>query len=275
MSTTPNKNEQNDRKLAVIVTTAFFSIVFVLFLIFGFITPLPLPEEEGIEVVLGDTDIGMDIPMPSSRTNNVVNPSPESSSKPVSESNEKVETQTTEEAPVIKEQEKTDNTRTEQVQETNNDNQSQETNKQENTENKEPERKSDKRFEMTNDFSKGNDQNKGNKGSKKGTRTTGSYGDGGGIGWNLKMGGRGLLKDPPPIQAQYNRKEIVVLEITVNRQGKVLNVKPTIKFGATRSDPSHPLVKSAIQAGYKLEIEQDMDAFEEQVGYFTFVFNPK
>jgi colicin import membrane protein len=234
MENSPNKNEMKDRKIATVGTVSFFSVLFVLFLIFGFVTPLPLPEEGGIEVILGDVNVGMDIPAPKLAPKvPETNPSPKPSSKPVAQDNKKVETQNTEDAPVITPDENptetspqetpTETQNTQTTDQTTNDNQ---------TENTEPERQSNKDYELTGDlFSQGDDNKEGVKGNPKG-KTTGVFAGNPGIGWNLDLGGRGLMKDPPPIQAQYNKTEKVVLEITVDKKGNVINVKPRCK-GAT------------------------------------------
>jgi len=49
---------KKNKIIGIIATLSFHLILLVFFILFGFTTPLPLPEEQGVEVNLGNSDDG-------------------------------------------------------------------------------------------------------------------------------------------------------------------------------------------------------------------------
>jgi len=80
----------------VLFTVGFNAMILMILLLFGFTTPLPLPEEEGVMVDFGDSDTGMGLVEPTKQEEAVSTP-PNS----VEEANM---TQNFEEAIAVKEQ---------------------------------------------------------------------------------------------------------------------------------------------------------------------------
>src|SRR6056297_269540 len=106
-------------KTGIIGTIIFHGMVVVLFMLFGYSTPLPLPGEEGILINFGDTETGMGDIEP-----RITEPVKQ---EPVKEQEESVEedvptpsedgavTQDFEDAPAVKEQGKKEEEKTEEV----------------------------------------------------------------------------------------------------------------------------------------------------------------
>ena len=51
--------EDKNRFYGIIGTISFHVILLLIFIFCGFTTPLPLPEEQGVEVNLGNSEEGM------------------------------------------------------------------------------------------------------------------------------------------------------------------------------------------------------------------------
>ncbi len=196
-----DESKKKDKVTASVGTTIIFASLVVLFMILGFKTPLPYPEEEGNYVMLGETDFGS----PSNPTPQAYEPQPavqeETQVEKSTENNaqEEVLTQEVDESPVVKE--KTTETKKEEVtkEEVKKETKT-EVKKEENTKSDEVVRQSNKLYEFnkTND-GKGTGADKGNQGSKDGNPNSVKPGEGGGTGFSFNMKGRGLLKGPPKI----------------------------------------------------------------------------
>jgi len=89
-----NKPDSKDNSKALIGTIFFHGLLIVLLLIFGLSTPLPLPEEEGVIVALGFTDLGDGELLPVAPRNVAAAPTPQ----PPARAAEQVVTQDTEES---------------------------------------------------------------------------------------------------------------------------------------------------------------------------------
>jgi TonB family protein len=279
------KLEKRTRIKAITSTSIFFGLVFILLINIAMTIKLPLPGgTEGIEVMLGDGDYGKDnfgeAIQQTIQLEQKITPKQEVEVKentPVTETNNQVLTQTTEEAPVI-------STTQEQKKET-----------------KIEEKKSNPLFEY-NKSSKGksgvgNNNNQGNQGNPNGTPTGSRTGDGGkgkqgtgtgysgtngpgdygdgtqpqatnGFSFNLK--GRKLV-DRPIINDDDQFEGRIVVEITVNRNGKV--IKAVVTRGSTAT--AGLMVERAIDAALKVSFSTDQDAPDEQFGTITFNFKLK
>ncbi len=190
------------------------------------------------------------------------------------EVNEEVITQNTEDAPVIEEKKKESPEKVEKKEEkTEAKTETTETTK---TEEKQTERQSNPLFEFNKtgnkEPGKGTGGETGVQGNPNGDPNAITPGKGSGTGFSFNLSGRGLVKAPPEISGENQNPEKVVIEITVNRAGKVIKAVPTIKGGATLTTGT--LVQKAINAALKMEFSAKTDAFEEQTGTVTFNFKP-
>lgn len=110
----------------------------------------------------------------------------------------------------------------------------------------------------------------GNQGSLNGDiNSTNRVGNGGGNGINFNLAGRSFGSTPP--KPEYNSKSEgkVVVEIRVDRSGKVISASPG-KAGTTTNDPV--LREAAQSAALKAKFNSDPNAAEIQVGTITYVF---
>jgi TonB family protein len=112
----------------------------------------------------------------------------------------------------------------------------------------------------------------GNQGVPTGSLNSKVYGEGGGLGNNgnisYALGGRGFQKLPAP-KYDYQGEGRVVVEVSVDRQGKVTQAVPGIK-GSTTLDEY--LLKVAKDAALQAQFEVKADAPEIQRGTITYNF---
>jgi TonB family protein len=115
----------------------------------------------------------------------------------------------------------------------------------------------------------------GNQGDPRGSvdskvrGTGGGLGDGGNISYDL--GGRGVLKLPSP-KYDYQEEGKVVVEVTVDKQGKVIQAIPGAK-GSSILDEY--LLKVAKEAALQAQFETDANAPAVQKGTITYNFKLK
>jgi TonB family protein len=256
----------------------------VLLINLGMTIKLPLPGgDEGIEVMLGEDQYGQDnfqeaIEQTIQLKEKIPVSQPEViQTKDNIDKPSEVITQDVEEAPVVT------------------------VNKEEKKQEKpKEERKSNPLFEYSktqkSTFGKGNDNVSGNKGNpngspnsdnpfgtgkgkkgdgtgSSGTNGPGEFGDGNRLsssGFSFNLKGRKLV-DRPIINDESQNEGRVVLEITVNRQGKV--IKAEVTRGSTVT--AGTLVEIARQAALKVSFSSDQDAPEEQYGTISFNFKLK
>lgn len=119
----------------------------------------------------------------------------------------------------------------------------------------------------------GKDGNKGKKdGAKDGTGKdgsgTGGKGTGGGSGIGYSLGGRGALSLPKP-GYNSNQQGIVIVEIKVDRSGKVVWVDAPARGSTTNAAA---LVNAAKQAAYKAKFSANPNGPEKQKGTITYTF---
>jgi TonB family protein len=247
--------EDKNRFYGIIGTISFHVILLLIFIFCGFTTPLPLPEEQGVEVNLGNSEEGMGEIQPEQLTENVATPSPNESA----ENQDEVATQTSEEAVNINKK-KTDKNKV--------------------TETKTTEEKTETKINPLalfqgnkkgkNGGNEGNTGKPGDQGNKFGnpnaSNHTGNPGSGGGPSFSLK--GRNAKSLPIP---EYTSKEqgTVVVKIWVNTSGEVTRVEAGQR-GTTTSDRS--LWKLAGNAAMRSRFSPDNDAPEDQTGTITYKF---
>ncbi len=115
----------------------------------------------------------------------------------------------------------------------------------------------------------GDDKTGGNKGQISGTYYGNAYfGGGTGNGRGYGLNGRRRVK-AVKIQPDCTEEGTVVVNISVNRSGKVIKASPNIK-GSTTS--AQCLVDKAITSAMATKFNPDSNAPEVQVGYIIFVF---
>ncbi len=269
-----------DRQWAAWGTVAFIAITLVLLIILGFKTPLPYPEEEGAYVLLGNVEIGapaQNLSSPEPQHESVQEEPVESQPEevPVEQPQEEVLTQDVEEAPVIESSKKEPQENKEKQVQPVEENKTQAEESTEKTEEVKEEKKANPLFEFKKSdkqAGQGSGGDEGVQGNPNGNPDASQYGTGSGTGFSFNLSGRGLVKAPPKITGENQKAEKVVIEITVNRQGKVIKAEPTIKGGATLT--TGPLVQKAVKAALQMEFTPNPNAFEEQTGTVTFHFKP-
>lgn len=264
-----------EHKVGITGTIIFHAIIIVLFIMFGYTTPLPLPAEEGILINFGDVDDGagqieprMSESLQEETQESIQESEPESTPSP---SEDGAVTQDFEEAPAIKEQgkkeEKTEpkpDTQNEQVKE----------------EKAEPveERKVNEnalfpgrnRNNDTNS-SEGETQGNGNQGSTTGSVDSKNHSGGNSMGTNgtsFSLAGRNPESLPKPIYNQQTEGKVVV-EITVDKYGNVTDAVAGVK-GSTTLDAN--LLAAAKRAALKAKFDKKPDAPAYQKGTITYYF---
>jgi TonB family protein len=264
------------RRRAWVLTLALFTVVTVAFMFLGFRTPLPLPEEEGIDVVLGTVDYGeqqqatRNQPVPEEPVEETVEPdaSQASPSEPV-EATEEVVTGNEAEAPEVKTEQKS-STETEESKQQREESQS-EPEKEKEEEQKPPKVDPNALYAPQNK-SKGEEGKAGDKGARDGSEESSSFERRGesnvGDGISFNLDGRSLRK-PPRIEDQSQKSGKVVVEIIVNKEGRVISAKPGAR-GSTTLDKV--LLKKAREAAYQTRFSPSNAAPDQQVGTMTFEF---
>lgn len=252
---------------AFILTAGFFTLLLFLSLFLGFITPLPLPAEQGILINFGDDDngIGAVEPRPVEKIQKEPEASLPTETTPTNEPEQM--TQDFEEAPAVQVKKSTPVKQTETT----------ETKKK--TEDKpkeEPKPVVDNRAlwgknrntESTN--SEGEAGGTGNQGDPTGDENTKnrSLGSGMGDGISFSLNGRASVNLPNP---EFNQKKegTVVVQITVDRSGKVINATPGVR-GSTTLDSY--LLDVAKKAALRSKFNSKDDAPAYQTGTITYVF---
>ncbi len=232
---------------AIIGTTLFHVILLILFIFFGFRTPLPLPEEQGIEVNLGYSDQGMGDIQP--ETPPVKKNTPNQN---ISDDTKNITTQNTEETVKLNNKTETES-------------------KPEEPKKPEIDVKSmyqSKHSETGNEGETGKPGDQGNPfGSLNAKNHYGEHGNGGnGISFSLK--GRKSKYLPKPNYTS-NDEGTVVITITVNRKGEVIKAIAGTRGTTTTSSI---LWKLALKAALKSQFTQDINAAQEQKGTITYHF---
>jgi colicin import membrane protein len=250
-----------------IVATVFFHVALLLILIFmGFRTPLPLPAERGLMVNFGTMETGRGNVEPTEKTvpkAATAAPSPEAAKKTVV-------TQDFEEAPALPAKKETKKTNTPKPEP-------------KAVEKKaEPVEKKEERKVNPLTLYKGSSQKDsegeglggaaGNQGEEQGV-TDGSHfvGSAGDMGVTFSLDGRHKLELPNP-SYDYQKEGIVVVQITVNRDGRVTDALAGVKGSTTLDDY---LLEAAKRAALSSSFNRKPDAPMYQKGTITYRFKLK
>ncbi len=264
-----------EHKKGIIGTIIFHAFIGAIFMIFGYSTPLPLPDEEGILINFGDADEGAGQVEPryseSVQQQNVEEnqeSAPETNDSPSENGNV---TQDYEEAPAVEEQgkkEKTEETKPEVKPEPV---------KEEKKEVKE-ERKINQQAlfpgRNRNDnssTSEGESQGNSNQGSTTGSVDSKNHVGGNSMGTNgtsFSLAGRNPESLPKP-EYNYQIEGKVVVEITVDKYGNVTNAVAGVK-GSTTLDAN--LLTAAKKAALRAKFDKKPDAPAYQKGTITYFF---
>ncbi len=278
--TSANATERRDKQKGLVSTLIFHGLLLLLFAFYGLTHSIP-PPEEGMVINFGTTETGLgnqeSEPMQATenlqeeRIEKVPPPPPTESPKPVAE--EQVLTQeTAEEIYFRKEKEAKEKAETERKRE--------EEHKRQEQERLQAAQKSrmDELFAKAKSGQgkgtgggEGNTKPGGNQGHLDGTpgaphgNVPGS-GNSGGVSSNL--GNRKMIS--PPRVAEYSQaKGTVVVEIVVDRNGKVLRATPGGRGSTTTNEG---LYKAAKAAAIDTRFDPDINADIQQQGSMTFVF---
>ncbi len=300
--------EKREHSKATILTTITLVVVFLLLFFFGFNIIKP-EGEEGIMINFGDSNVGMGMTEPApakvaerSTPAPVSTPPPPVEKTPVkAEVVEEVKTQDLEEAPVIPvEKKKTaKELEAERVKKELEKKALEEKKERERielerkiAEQKEKERLEKERLEKerqaeairkrtqsafsggkgtTQSQGQGNTTSPGNAGAQNGDTNSGSIsGTGvGNKGSGFDLSGRSLVGSLPQPEYTIQEEGIVVIQIEVNKEGKVVSATPILK-GATTQDAK--LRKAAIDAALKARFNNDPTAPAKQSGTITYHF---
>jgi len=262
-----NTEDKNKYK-GIAGTVLFHGLLLVLFLFFGFRTPLPLPAEQGIAINFGTSDEGMgDVQPDQPADNQVNNDQPAASNAAASSSSEKAAvTQEVEDAPAVKPVTKPAD-RPKPVTEPT---------KPTETPVEDPKPKVNPRalYPGSGSGSSGGSQGEtgkpGDQGKVDGSKDTNKQGDGstGGLTGDpaYSMEGR-TLTQKPTISDQSQTEGKVVVTVTVNSRGEVISAKAGAR-GTTLSNAT--IQKKCEDAALKARFSPSDK--EEQTGTITFIF---
>ncbi len=250
--------KQRNRIFAAGSTVLSIALLIVALLFLGMTYQNPPPEEQGVEVNLGDSDFGSgDNPQPEPTENPAPRPT---APKHTTATTEKVSTQSTQQSIALNKKEDKKETKENKV------------------EPKEPtkeEPKLDPRASfpgMKKTDQKGGSEGKtfgpGNQGKAGGDPNSNRY-DGvpgkGGMGWSLTGRTAKALPEPNYNSSQQGK---VIVKIWVNRDGVVTRAEATANSTITDAKLKH----QAEQAALKAKFSPDPNATELQTGTITYFF---
>jgi len=270
-------------KRGVLGSILFHIILVILLLISGFITPLPLPEEQGILVNFGTDDTGSGLIEPSFSSTEITAAPEETTSSVPEKTTDQILTQDIEkEAPVVKSQKEIDAERRIQEQlET-----ERKIKEQEDIEKKrlaeEQKRLNDIMAKTKNALvnskntgtvstSEGITGGQGNQGVVTGSIDSSARGEGSGQGTSgvsYSLLGRGSLSLPKP-KYDYQDEGIVVVEVTVDRSGNVIQAVAGVRGTTINVDY---FLKVSKDAAMLAKFEPKPDATLIQKGTITYNF---
>ena len=249
-------------KKGILLTVIIHGVIVVIIVIFGFTTPLPLPDEDGILINFGTEEMG------SGDTEPQLSDIPEQNlaESQVSEVVEEAEisTQDFEEAPALEEKQPVKEipveekvvTVTEPVEER--------------QVNERALYKGKNNSDESSD-SEGVTEGDGNQGSVTGSPDSDNHSQGlstGSGGIEFSLSGRNPVNLPKP-KYEYQVEGKVVVRIKVNREGNVTFAQAGVQ-GSDNIDKR--LVDAAYDAAMKARFDQKPDAAYEQTGTITYYF---
>ena len=268
-----------DRR-GLIGTGFFHAFILTIFIFFGFITPLPLPEEAGITINFGDSETGLGNEELRENTELASRQPNESVPETVEEApvENPVMTQETEEAPAIAPVKKPREKKPEKKEEITPKTQTPQQKTEEPVKKEEPKVNSQalytgKKENSNNTGSQGNTYGPGNQGSPGGSPDATNYGLGGGSGNvpGFYLDGRNPVSLPvPTIDTPKEGK--VVVQIKVDRDGNIVDATPGVK-GSTTLDSY--LLSIAKKAALSSKFDSNPNAPYYQTGTITYIFSLK
>jgi colicin import membrane protein len=281
----------SERKKGIIGTSIIAVCLFVILIVVAFTPPKPPELEEGILVNFGtgETGLGMIEPSPPAVQEEASPPPPVAATKTQKE--EPMMTQNNEEAPEVKkvdpEAEKRRQEKLEADRKLNEQIEIERKKKeQEELERKRIEAEQKRQADImnktrdalansknagTSSTSEGVAGGKGNQGVQTGSVDSKNRGDGSGLGnqgISYDLGGRGFQSLPKP-NYEYQGEGRVVVDVSVDRSGKVIQAVPGTKGSTTLDDY---LLKVAKEAALKARFDPKPDAPEVQKGTITYNF---
>lgn len=257
-----------------LIGTIFFHVILlIIFLIFGFRTPLPLPGEQGILINFGDEETGFGKDEPMYSVEKIKQPQPQPKQEVVEKIEESVMTQEHEDAPSVKKVEKPKEKKIEKKEQPVKEVVKTETKKEPVKEEPKADPKALYTGKKTNTQSTGSEGvagGTGNQGSLDGSTDTDYHGTGGGSGNRpgFFLTGRNALSLPVP-QIDSQKEGKVVVEIKVDRDGNVVSATPGVK-GSTTVDSY--LLSVAKNAAIQSRFDSKSDAAPIQKGTITYIF---
>ena len=261
-----------------IIGAIFFHVALAILLFtFKFHTPLPLPAEQGILINFGTSETGLGKTEPSGEPVEPEITSPPVQQEQAEQGEKQVVTQDFEEAPVLEQETKEKKPEEKEVETTPVEEQ---TTKEEVTDKKEEEKEptidpkalyeGKKDTDQTADgegVTYGND----NQGSPSGSPDSKNYTQGeskgkGGISFNLSGRNPQHLAKP---EYNYQEEGIVVVAVTVNRDGKVVQANPGVKGSTTLNEY---LLEMARNAALNSSFDKNPDVPAFQKGTISYHF---
>ncbi len=309
MRRTPNNelyNFPSDKKKGIIGTVVFHIILAVILIITGFHTQLPLPEEEGILVNFGTDDTGLGMLEPAASSSQEESSSAQESSADIppeqtvdevqeQEAEEALMTQDFEEAAVVEEKKEQPDPEEEQrlkeeaeaerirQQELEDERLRKEAEEAEKRKLEEEQRRRTEimnrtRNALENANARGSDTSsegiaggEGNQGVETGAVGADVYGEGGGTGTegiSYDLAGRQARSLPKP-GYDIQSEGIVVVEVTVDRDGNVTKAVPGVKGSTTLEEYFLRVARTAAMAA---KFDRKPDAPVIQKGTITYHF---
>ena len=261
-----------DRK-GLIGTIAVHVVILAIFLFAGFRTPLPLPAEQGMLINFGDIEYAKG-PAEPKKEQKQAKPTPKAAQpKPTPKVEEQVATQDFEEAPAVESSPKPVVKKTEpkKVEEKKVE-PDPEPVEQPKTVNKSALYKG-KKEDTKYTGSEGNTSGEGNMGSVTGSPDTQNRQQGlsSGDGISFSLEGRNPIALPTP-EFNHQAEGKVVVEVTVDRSGRVTNAIPGVK-GSTTLDSY--LLQAAKKAALSSKFSEKGNAPFYQKGTITYYFKLK
>ena len=263
----------------ILGTIAFHAIIVLIFVFFGFHTPLPLPDEEGILINFGTEDEGSGIIEPAVaeplKEEEIIETTEEIIEAPVNEEvTDPVITQDFEESAVI-EQENPDKIETEnKVEEEVEEEEKEIIPVEEIREVNENALYTGRNTTDNTNKSEGEETGEGNQGKVTGDVNATDHDEGTGLGSegiSYSLEGRNPQKLPKP-EYNYQVEGKVVVEVTVDRNGNVIQADPG-RPGSTTLNSY--LLQAAKKAALAAKFDRKPDAPIRQKGTITYIFHLK
>jgi outer membrane biosynthesis protein TonB len=286
-------NLTKEQQFGVISSVIFLVIFTGLLLLFGFSSPFPPPEEEGILINFGTSETGFGAVEPRPAAQPIEEksvPEPVNTPDPVqtSDSKEEVLTQDFDKTAVIEAKKKKEKEQQEEIKRKQKEEELERKRQEEIEEQKRIEEERIRKEEAQkaiNDRAKnafggqnaagdntgeGETSGNGNQGNPDGdinsTNRTGGSTGGNGISFNLSGRSHRSLPSPPKIHKTDGK---VIVEVSVDQNGTVLSARPGVK-GTTISDEA--LWNVAKEAALKATFNVDRNAAAVQKGTITYLF---